>query len=282
MKRSLRALLSVGALLAVGLPVTATAEAAAGMAMAAGDTALLARCRVVAAKPALTSTKRIRVVGARSGCSNKALTRVRLKKVVPGPDRVVKSGARVVRNARLTLTVPCASGVFYTTVTDARGRTAVSGKVRVTCPTRPKPSPSPTPGGGGGGSSSGVGSAVENEVVRLTNAERAKAGCGPLTHDARLHKAALGHSADMSAKNYFSHDSQDGRDFSDRIKAAGYSFTAIGENIAQGQRSAASVVNDWMNSPGHRQNILNCNYVHIGVGYVAAGGPYWTQDFGKP
>ncbi|MBO3746345.1 CAP domain-containing protein [Streptosporangiaceae bacterium NEAU-GS5] len=136
------------------------------------------------------------------------------------------------------------------------------------------PQQAPTDGGA-------VGTSVENEVVRLTNAERAKAGCGPLTHDARLRKAALGHSADMSAQNYFDHTSKDGRSFADRIKATGYRFTAAGENIAKGYRTAADVVTGWMNSPGHRANILNCTYKDIGVGYVAAGGPYWTQDFGR-
>ncbi|GAA0417917.1 hypothetical protein Acor_20150 [Acrocarpospora corrugata] len=222
----------------------------------------------------------------RAGCTKEARLRIRIKKSVLGPDRVVKSGSRIVRNARLTTTstANCAPGVFYTTATDSAGHVAVSRKVRVRCPAAPKPTPTPTPtenpGAGGGGT--GVGTAIENEVVRLTNAERAKAGCKPLVHEARLHKAALGHSADMSAKNYFDHDSQDGRGFDDRIKATGYSFSSIGENIAQGQRTAESVMKDWMGSPGHRQNILNCDYTQIGVGYVAAGGPYWTQDFGRP
>jgi uncharacterized protein YkwD len=126
-----------------------------------------------------------------------------------------------------------------------------------------------------------VGTAIENEVVRLTNVERAKAGCGPLKHDARLRAAAYAHSADMSAKNYFDHTSKDGRSFADRITAAGYTWRAAAENIAKGYGTAQAVVQGWMNSPGHRQNILNCTYTDIGVGYVAAGGPYWTQDFGR-
>ncbi|RGA05746.1 CAP domain-containing protein [Microbispora triticiradicis] len=135
------------------------------------------------------------------------------------------------------------------------------------------PSASPTSG-------TTVGTAVENEVVRLTNVERAKAGCGPLKHDARLRTAAYGHSADMSAQKYFDHTSKDGRSFADRIKAAGYSFRAAAENIAMGYPSAQAVVQGWMNSSGHRQNILNCTYTDIGVGYVASGN-YWTQDFGR-
>ncbi|MBE3007702.1 CAP domain-containing protein [Microbispora sp. NEAU-D428] len=125
-----------------------------------------------------------------------------------------------------------------------------------------------------------MGTAIENEVVRLTNAERAKAGCGPLKHDPRLRAAAYAHSANMSAQNKMEHV-LDGRDPGYRITLAGYTWRAYGENIAKGYGTAQAVVQGWMNSPGHRQNILNCNYTDIGVGYVAAGGPYWTQDFGR-
>ncbi|GES10948.1 hypothetical protein Amac_045450 [Acrocarpospora macrocephala] len=237
---------------------------------------------MAAGKPSLTAG-RLRASVSRAGCTREARLRIRIKKSVAGPDRVVKSGSRIVRNARLTAAVKCASGVFYTTATDSAGHVATSRKVRVKCPTVPKPTPTPTPTENpSGGTGSGVGTAIENEIVRLTNVERAKAGCGPLTHEARLHTAARGHSADMSAKGYFSHDSQDGRSFADRIKATGYSFSSIGENIAKGQQTAASVMKDWMGSQGHRENILNCSYTQIGVGYVAAGGPYWTQDFGRP
>jgi uncharacterized protein YkwD len=85
----------------------------------------------------------------------------------------------------------------------------------------------------------------------------------------------------MARKNYFDHDSQDGRDMTDRIRATGFSGSAWAENIAKGQRSAAEVVRAWMNSDGHRQNIMNCSYTHIGVGAVkdARGQIYWTQDF---
>lgn len=115
------------------------------------------------------------------------------------------------------------------------------------------------------------------EVVELTNAERARAGCGALTVDPRISAAAQGHSEDMAAQDYFAHDSRDGRDFADRITAAGYSAPGA-ENIAMGQPDAATVVGDWMDSPGHRKNILDCSLTTIGVG-LADG--YWTQDFGR-
>lgn len=114
-------------------------------------------------------------------------------------------------------------------------------------------------------------------VVELTNAERAAAGCAPLRADPRISAAAQGHSEDMAAQGYFAHDSRDGRDFADRITAAGYASPGA-ENIAMGQPDAATVVQDWMESPGHRKNILDCSLTTIGVG-LADG--YWTQDFGR-
>lgn len=117
------------------------------------------------------------------------------------------------------------------------------------------------------------------QVVSLTNAQRVKAGCKPLKVDSRLNLSAQRHSADMLKRNYFEHEDPDGHDFADREKAAGFEGDSGGENIAMGQTSAAEVMNDWMNSPGHRRNILDCSFTLIGVGYVA-NGHYWTQNFG--
>ncbi len=116
-------------------------------------------------------------------------------------------------------------------------------------------------------------------VVALTNAERAKAGCKPLQVDSRLNKSALGHSSDMARRDYFEHDSPEGKDFADREAEAGFEGNSGGENIAMGQRSAAEVMDDWMHSPGHKRNILDCKFTKIGVGYVP-NGHYWTQNFG--
>jgi uncharacterized protein YkwD len=117
-----------------------------------------------------------------------------------------------------------------------------------------------------------------DQVVALANEARAQAGCGPLRVDARITAAAQAHSDDMAANDYFSHDSLDGRSFADRLRAAGYPSPG-GENIAQGQRSAQSVHQAWMNSSGHRANILNCGFTTIGVG-VNQTAWTWTQDFG--
>ena len=125
-------------------------------------------------------------------------------------------------------------------------------------------------------------SRYEGEVLSLVNTERAKAGCGAVQNNSLLHNAARGHSSDMAANNYFSHTSQDGRTFADRIRAAGYTGSAIAENIAWGQSTPQAVMTSWMNSSGHRANILNCRYNALGVGlaYSSDGRPYWTQDFG--
>jgi stress response protein SCP2 len=122
------------------------------------------------------------------------------------------------------------------------------------------------------------------DVVTATNAERARHGLAPLTVDARLAAAAQAHSADMVARSFFAHENPDGAQVWDRALAAGYAYRKVAENIAAGQRSAAEVVEGWMNSPGHRRNILDPELTQIGVG-TATGGEYgihWTQVFGTP
>ena len=119
------------------------------------------------------------------------------------------------------------------------------------------------------------------KVVRLVNVARAGAGCSPLHVDSRLTTAAQLHSQDMAKRNYFSHTSLDGRSPWDRIRAQGYAYGS-GENIAAGYATPEAVMKGWMNSSGHRKNILNCSSKAIGVGVGKGGsyGIYWTQDFG--
>lgn len=119
---------------------------------------------------------------------------------------------------------------------------------------------------------------VEQEVVKLVNAERAKAGLPALKEDWELSRVAKYKSQDMHDKNYFDHTSPTyGTPFT-MMKSFGITYKSAGENIAKGQQSASEVVNAWMNSAGHRANILNKNYTHIGVGYVKDGN-YWSQMF---
>lgn len=126
-------------------------------------------------------------------------------------------------------------------------------------------------------------SSFEKEVVELVNQEREKYGYSPLHIDTRLTVVARKKSADMRDKGYFSHQSPTYGSPFDMLEKENIHYTMAGENIAAGQRTPSQVVKDWMNSEGHRQNILNPNYTHIGVGYREGGsyGTYWTQLFIK-
>ena len=120
--------------------------------------------------------------------------------------------------------------------------------------------------------------AYEQEVIRLVNVERAKAGLKALTEDWELSRVARYKSQDMHDLRYFSHTSPTYGSPFEMMKAFGIRYRTAGENIAMGYRTPAAVVQGWMNSPGHRANILNASYTKIGVGYVASGN-YWTQHF---
>lgn len=116
-------------------------------------------------------------------------------------------------------------------------------------------------------------------VVELTNARRAEHGLKPLELNDGLCKSAQGHAEDMYKNNYFSHTSPDGRNVKDRVEECTKEFSGyIGENIAYGYPTPEAVVEGWMDSQGHRENILNTDYTHIGVGYSNG---YWVQNFAK-
>jgi uncharacterized YkwD family protein len=120
-------------------------------------------------------------------------------------------------------------------------------------------------------------SQFEQQVISLTNNERAKYGLQPLKLDEELSRVARTKSNDMKQNGYFSHTSPTYGSPFDMMKKFGIQYRAAGENIAKGQRSPEEVVNAWMNSEGHRKNILSSNFTHIGVGHVS--GNYWTQMF---
>ncbi|MFI8105926.1 CAP domain-containing protein [Streptomyces sp. NPDC086023] len=159
-------------------------------------------------------------------------------------------------------------------------------------PTRSAKKPAPTPSrapapkaqaatSGGGSPTVATGRALE--VTRLVNSERAAAGCPALKTDPALSKAAQAYSNTLAATGVLSHTGPDGSQPADRVGAAGYAWSRTGENIATGQPDAAAVMDSWMNSPGHRENILNCAFTEIGVGVTTTGGgPWWTQVFGTP
>ena len=121
--------------------------------------------------------------------------------------------------------------------------------------------------------------AFANEVVRLVNEERAKAGLPALTVDRGAASAAQVRAKEI--ERAFSHTRPDGSSFNSALTEAGVNFSGAGENIAYGQNSPEKVMEGWMNSSGHRANILNSSYTSIGVGHYqnASGVNYWTQLF---
>lgn len=138
-----------------------------------------------------------------------------------------------------------------------------------------------TGAGAGTGTGTGTGttdtaSAYADQVVSLVNQERAKAGLAPLTSDPALANMALDKAKDMYNNNYFDHNSPTYGSPFDMMSAYGISYSYAGENIAKGQRNPQEVMDAWMNSTGHRENILNSNYTKIGVAYYNGE---WVQEF---
>jgi uncharacterized protein YkwD len=124
---------------------------------------------------------------------------------------------------------------------------------------------------------------VQQQVLALVNQNRRRSGCGDLSLDRRLIEAANEHAADMARRRYFAHESPDGEGAGDRVHEAGYRWRRYGENIARGVDSSYEVVDGWMHSPAHRENILDCSLHQMGVGLALAGDtPYWVQDFATP
>jgi uncharacterized protein YkwD len=160
----------------------------------------------------------------------------------------------------------------------------VRQSVTVNPPTSSAPSPKPSSAPTTKTSQAPASGSYIDQVVALTNEQRLANGCKALTVNPILTSVAQAHSADMAKRNFFDHNNPDGKSPFDRMTAAGYKYRMAAENIAAGYPTAAAVVDGWMNSQGHRENILNCGLTQIGVGYVTGGsyGSYWTQDFGTP
>ncbi|MFF0269150.1 CAP domain-containing protein [Kribbella sp. NPDC004536] len=198
-----------------------------------------------------------------------------------------------------TLTTPATPTVGVTTVTVSPTAPSSTGQTPSVTPTRkpahrpsstptktrttePTPSTTPEAPTGGGGTN-----AQERQVLDYTNQIREQQGCGPLKLDSALVEAAGKHASDMVRRHYMDHTNPDGQDPGDRMKAAGYRGSSWGENIAAGYDSAEKVVAAWMQSDGHRKNILNCRFTTIGVGYDPGqvksdyGPGSWVQDFGR-
>lgn len=136
--------------------------------------------------------------------------------------------------------------------------------------------------------------AAEDQVLVAVNKARAAAGCSALTVNAKLEAAARGHAKAMARQNFFGHASKNGAKFSSRVKAQGYRYSRVAENIAAGQSSAAAVMKNWLGSAGHRRNILNCGLSETGIAVVyqpddaplkgqkSALKYYWVEVFAAP
>jgi len=136
--------------------------------------------------------------------------------------------------------------------------------------------------------------AAEDQVLAAVNKARAGAGCFALTVNAKLVAAAKGHAKAMAEQNFFGHASKNGAKFSSRIKAQGYRFSKVAENIGAGQSAAVGIMQDWMNSAGHRKNILDCALSETGIAvvYQPDDAPlkgqkyamkyYWVEVFARP
>ncbi|MFI1808479.1 CAP domain-containing protein [Streptomyces californicus] len=149
-----------------------------------------------------------------------------------------------------------------------------SGGVKPTSVTPASASPSPS-------QPAGTAAQFETDVLALVNVERANAGCRQLKLDEKLRAAARAHAADMAARNYYDHVSPEGEGPGERMRKAGYPIGSWGENIHKGPKDPKTAMRDWMNSPAHRTNILDCSYKDIGVGVnLTANGPWWVQNFG--
>lgn len=134
----------------------------------------------------------------------------------------------------------------------------------------------------GGSSTGGTTTTDEDRILELVNSERTSRGLTALTRNTLLAAAAVTHAVDMRAGGFFSHTGSDGSSVSGRATTAGYVWTAIGENIGQGDISAEAMMDLWMNSDGHRANILNTSFTELGVGIDTSGSTLWVQVFGKP
>ncbi|ASU81225.1 trypsin [Actinopolyspora erythraea] len=121
-------------------------------------------------------------------------------------------------------------------------------------------------------------------MLRLTNRARARAGCPELRLNGVLNEAARRHSAQMARRNHLGHRGTNGTDHVARARRAGYPSVYVGENVAAGNADAARTFRQLINSPGHRENILNCSFTELGVGYARDADSewthYWTQMFG--
>jgi uncharacterized protein YkwD len=184
-----------------------------------------------------------------------------------------------------TVTLPATTATASPSVSPTRTTAARTTPVTRTATATTKATPRPTATATLSAAVSAGQTSAAAQVLVLVNQQRAAAGCRPLSTDPKLTELAQDFSAEMAARGFFDHTDPDGKTPWDRAAALGIGNLG-GENIAEGQPTAQAVMDAWMNSPGHRANILDCDYRTIGIGVHYAsgsesGGPWWTQDFGR-
>ncbi|MCH6169342.1 CAP domain-containing protein [Pseudonocardia alaniniphila] len=202
--------------------------------------------------------------------------------VAPADSPVALQAAAVPEDAALSIPVvalgiPQAAAAAADVASQAASQAATQAAAQAAQAAAQPPAPAAAPAAAVPQREVAQSGRAADAVISATNAARRAAGCKALVSDPRLTEAAQQHAEDMAAEGYFSHTAEDGRTFDARIRDSGYRSPG-GENIARGQRSAAEVVGDWMDSAGHRRNILDCTFKTIGVGI---SGSYWVQDFGR-
>lgn len=205
---------------------------------------------------------------------------------VSGADaaRSETPGSAVSRSPTTTATGPSVAATAPPSGAATAGRTASPEATPTRKPTATGPAAAtarPTPNRTANTAPS-ANATVAEQVLQLVNQARATNGCGAVTLNTRLTSAAQLHSQDQAAHRTMSHTGSDGSTFWERAERAGYQH-AISENVAYGYRTPQAVMDGWMNSPGHRANILNCRARAMGLGVAAdsAGRRYWTQMFGS-
>ena len=202
------------------------------------------------------SVSQVVTVLKKSGCSNAVLSKVKNMKSVNAAVKYISS------NKKLCKTLAAANVKAQTPTTTTTKPTTTTTNTATTTST----------------STNSTTSSYANEVLKLVNAERAKAGLSAFTTNTSLTAAANKRAVEI--KTSFSHTRPNGSGFQTVLGDYSISYRAAGENIAYGQKTPQAVVTAWMNSPGHRANILNANFSKLGVGvYQSNGTVYWTQEF---
>ncbi|MFI7084821.1 CAP domain-containing protein [Streptomyces anulatus] len=209
----------------------------------------------------------------RPGAPSKAPSKTPSKTPSASPSKTPSKSAAPSTSKKLAAT-PSEKSKAPTTSKAPEKSTAPASKAPAPPKTSSAPPPSKKPG------PSPTDASARTEVLALVNQERAKVGCSPLSTSAPLTSLAQNFSEDMAARGFFDHTDPDGDTPWDRAAQAGVQGLGA-ENIARGQADAQAVMEGWMNSEGHRANILNCDYKTIGIGvHEGSGGPWWVQNFG--